>query len=57
MSRLYPQEPVQLKVVDGTVVLTGRVRMLATERSIERLMDQDNAVERIVKEIEIRKGG
>jgi len=37
--------------------LHGRIRLLAKKHSVERLEDQDNAIQRVVNKIEVRKGG
>jgi osmotically-inducible protein OsmY len=55
IANLYPRERISLTVVGGTVVLQGRVRLLATKRSVERFMSEDNAVERVVNKLEVTR--
>jgi hypothetical protein len=47
-----------LRILDSLFAeLYGHVRLLAATRSIERLMNRDNGVQKVVDDIEVRKGG
>ena len=56
LANLYSRERVHVTVVGGTVVLAGNVSLLATKRSIEQFVNQDNAVDRVVNKIQVEKG-
>ena len=53
LAKLFPRQSVELSVFDGVAVLSGRVSSLAVKQRIQRLVERDDAVERVVNKLEV----
>ena len=53
---LFPKEVVEVEVIKGVVVLSGRTRSLAARHEIERRVARHPAARRVVNLIEVEQG-